>query len=612
MMRSGARRRMRAHARVGVSAVPLLGLVLLLIAGCSKRDSGVLPLASGALEGRDVILVTLDTTRRDHIGCYAGDDPPAATSELDRLCARAIRLDQAIAVAPVTLPAHASMMTGLYPPAHGARYNGERRLGPGPATLAERLGAAGYQSAAFASAFVLDPRFGLARGFDHYDAAVATPASQFSGVVSERSAAQTTDAALAWLERRDPAKPLLLWVHYFDAHAPYLAHGAAPGSDEATRYAAEIGEVDRQLGRLLAAPQLDPDASLVMVLADHGEALGEHGEKSHGLFVYDSTVLIPWLIAAPGLGPGQSAALVSQVDLFPTVLDLLGLASEADGDGRSLLQPARATDETVFVETTLPYFDFRLSALHALRSSTGKFVQAPTPEYYRYPDDPQERDNLVAGGVYPAAALALADALEQRLAAWPGLDEGAPGGNADAATVERLRSLGYLAGSDLGMELADPKDAAPLVVLHQQAADAAAAGQFPQALEFLDQALAQFPTARSSRYLRARLLASSGRHADAEADIREVNSRRPNADSVLLQAQLRILAADYAAAQLLLQEAGRLDPGHGGVIVAEGDIALAQSRDVAAARAAYERALALDPERIGRQARTRLSRLPRE
>jgi choline-sulfatase len=602
---------MRPCARHCVPALVIVAAMVL--AACDGARDGVLPLAPGALQGRDVILVTLDTTRRDHIACYARANSVVSTPNLDRLCARSMRLDEAVAVAPVTLPSHASMMTGLYPPTHGARYNGERRLGTGPTTLAERLGRAGYQTGAFVSAFVLDARFGLDRGFDHYDAAVANPASQFSGVVSERSAAQTTDAALAWLSRRDPGKPLMLWVHYFDAHAPYLAHGTAPSGDDAARYAAEVAEVDRHLGRLLEAPQLDPESSLVMVLADHGEALGEHGEKYHGLFVYDSTVLIPWLIAAPGLQAGSSAALVSQVDLMPTVLDLLGLDAEKALDGVSLLLAPRADADAVFVETTLPYFDFRLSALHALRSGSGKFIDAPTPEYYRLQSDPDEQTNLLAGGVYPPDALGLAEALEHRLAAWPGLDDVAQtGSRADADALERLRSLGYLSGSDLGMDLADPKEAAPLVVLHQQAADAAAAGNFPQALTYLDQALAEFPQARSSRYLRARILASSGRHDDAEADIREVNGRRPNADSMLLQAQLRILAADYDAAGILLQEASRLDPGHGGVIVAEGDIALAQRRDIAAARAAYQRALELDPERTGRQARTRLARLPRE
>jgi arylsulfatase A-like enzyme len=581
--------------------------VLALLSACKAEGDRALPRPEKLAAGANIVLITVDTTRRDHIGCYGRT--PSPTPNLDRICAAGQRLDAAIAVGPVTLPTHASMFTGLYPTRHGARYNGVRRLGPGHPTLAEQYAAAGYHTAAFVAAFVLDRRYGLARGFAHYDDAVGDDSAAFAGRIAERDARAVTDSALAWLSAHGDDRPVLLWAHYYDPHLPYVRRDQQD-VDDAAAYVGEIAHMDAQIGRLLAHPRLAPERTVIVVLADHGEALGDHGEDTHGLFIYDSTVAIPWIIAAPGLPAGSSAALASQVDLMPTLLALSGLPIPPGLDGRSLFDRPRAPNDAVFIETALPYFDFRLSALHALRTPDAKYIEAPRPEFYRLSVDPAERDNLVAEGLYPDDAANLAERLDALLAAAPALN--APAADAsvdDAEGLARLRSLGYLAGDTLGTELADPKDALPLVRAQNAAQSLAAAGRHREAIAALDGLLADAPGATGARLLRARLLALVGRRDEAERDVREVNATRPSADSLLLQAQLAVIARQLDDARVLLDEARRLEPDHGGVLIVLGDIEL-ELFDIDAARSAYEQALAVDPVRVGRQARARIAGLP--
>lgn len=585
--------------------------LLATIVACSPQpeENAVLPIARGSLAQKNVVLITLDTTRRDHLGCYSKDF--TNTPNIDSLCSQSIRFNHAVAAAPVTLPAHSSMLTGKYPPVHGARYNGERYLAEQQVTLAETLTAEGYDSAGFVSSFVLDHRFGIAQGFSHYDDTVRGSATAFDASGNERDAQAVTDAALTWLDGHLVDRPIFLWVHYFDAHAPYRRHGLPEPSDDRVRYSAEISFIDTQVSRLLSRPELSADRAVVMLLADHGEGLGEHGERTHGLFIYDSTVAIPWLFRAPGMRGGTADALVSQVDLFPTVLDALGLDIPTDLDGRSMLGPPRSANEAVYVETTLPYFDFRLSSLHGLRTRTGKYIYAPQDEFYDLASDPNEQHNGLLDDKPPIEADRLATQLDQLLANWPNVEtdiHAASGG--DEETLARLRSLGYLSGTDLGADLRDPKDAVELVDAHMRAAEAASAGRTEDAIAHLSRAIGLFPDARSALYLRARLLAASGKTLEAEEDVQKINETQPNADTLLLQAQLWISEKRNDDARELVREARRLDPHHGGTWVVEGDLSIVAGQ-IDAARAAYQRALSLDPTRVGRQARSRLDRLPR-
>ena len=282
---------------------------------------------AGITAGRvNVLLVTIDTLRWDHLGCYG--DRSAATPVLDALAGRGVRFATAIAQVPLTAPSHASILTGLTPLRHGVRDNGGYTLPAEVRTLARRLTDAGYRSAAFVSGFPLDHRFGFASGFDVYDDRLARTAGR--APYTERSADATTDRVMGWLDqmrpsggeaRSTPSQPWFAWVHYFDPHAPY-----APPPPFATRFAdrlydGEVAFVDAQIGRLLGRLERSGDLArtLIVVTADHGESFGEHGEETHGVFVYDATLRVPFIVAGPGIHGGRSSAVVARsIDVVPT------------------------------------------------------------------------------------------------------------------------------------------------------------------------------------------------------------------------------------------------------------------------------------------------------
>jgi len=426
-------------------------LGVLALPGCAPRD-----------ERPDVILITIDTLRADRLGAY-GDDQ-VSTPTLDALAREGARFTRASAVTPVTLPSHASILTGRYPSSHGVRNNGTFRLPADVATLAEALGASGWHAEAAVGAVVLAARYGLARGFDHYDDAFEQDGR------TERRAAEVTDAVLARLPAIDDDAPLFLWAHYFDPHASY--EPPPPFDAAVDRYRGEIAYTDREIGRLLdglgRAGRLDN--AVVVVVADHGEAFGEHGETHHGLFVYEPTVHVPMIATWKGrIAPGTVVdAVVSQVDLAPTLLGLLGLPAMPDVDGVDLSPTLRAAGEPaarrgVRIENLLPRLEFGWSPLHAFREDDWKYIAAPRPELYDLAADPGETEDLVARESRRAevAARILDEALAD---AATRADEAAT--PIDPATIAQLRSLGYVGTSapegaldaPEGSALPDPKD----------------------------------------------------------------------------------------------------------------------------------------------------------
>jgi len=599
-------------------------LAALLLAGAAHvsapafaRPGAILGVAPGAAAGFNILLVTLDTTRADRLGCYGRAG--AATPVLDRLAGGGVRFAEAVTVAPETLPAHATLFTGLLPPRHGVRINAEDRLESRHVTLAEVARARGYETAAFVSAFVLDARFGLDQGFDLYDDQVdAAEGAVFPSGLNERPAGRTTDAALAWLRARDRRRPFLAWVHYFDPHAPY-----APPEPFATRFAAspydgEVAFMDAQVGRLLAG--LDAagqrDRTLVIVVGDHGESLGEHGERTHSVFLYRSAARVPLIVSNPRLFPRPAVVdgtVVSLADLAPTVLDLLGVEDPPARDGLSLLATKADPGRSVYVESLVPYLDFGWAPLFGLRGLRESYVLAPRPECYDLRRDPGERKNLLqakAGRRGPCAAQARL--LDRMLARLPSYEAAAAGARTvEPETRERLQALGYLGGAGPGGEhgpLADPKDMIDIASLVLDANTLLSGGRPAEALAVAQRAAARSRHDRTVLNTLAKIHLRLGRLKDAEDALRALRAIQPKADASLLLAQILILDGRHGEAGRLLDEAEGQDPRHGGVHIARGDLLARQGRKEDA-RASYERARQVDPYRAAGAAEARLARL---
>src|SRR5829696_8234609 len=287
----------------GVLGLPIV-LAILAPAPACRRDMAPSP---GPSERPNFLLVTIDTLRADHLGCYGRQ--AAMTPTIDNLANRGVRFATAVAHAPLTGPSHGSILTGRTPLGHGFRNNSGFAMHAGVHTAAELLRNAGYRTAAFVSAFPLDRRFGFNRGFDVYDDHLPKGNDRRRTPYVERAADATTDVALRWVDAQPPGTagaPWFLWVHYYDPHAPY-----EPPPDLArsglSPYDGEIAFVDRELNRLLqhVSRRGDVARTLTVVTADHGESLGEHGEETHGLFVYDATIRVPWIMAGPGIPAGR-------------------------------------------------------------------------------------------------------------------------------------------------------------------------------------------------------------------------------------------------------------------------------------------------------------------
>ncbi len=469
---------------------PLLAGLSLLVAACDA--------APRADAGRpvDLLLVTVDTLWADHVGAYGAR--PSPTPTLDRLAREGVRFATAIAPTPLTLPSHATLLTGLEPPRHGVRHNGLYRLDEEVVTLAERLRESGRATAAFVSSFALARPHRLDQGFDRYDDTMTAREGRFD---YERRAGAVTDAALAWLaERREP---FFLWIHYYDPHAPYRPPSPFAEAFPGAPYAGEIAYADAEIGRLLAALQESGrlDRTLVAVTADHGESLGEHLEADHSYTVYGAATRVPLILRGPGVPAGRVVdGVVGSADVAPTLLGRLGLPplSTADGDvdGRDLArfwaEGAAPPEGVAYAETLATKLDLGWSPVHAVRSREHLYVRVPRPELYDVVRDPGELENLLEGDDAEASAVAarLDAALDAVLAGERG-DSTAP---VDAATLEGLRALGYaVTGQRVEETGLDPKDGMELLRDLKLAEQALDAGQGARARELGERVLAGMP-----------------------------------------------------------------------------------------------------------------------
>jgi choline-sulfatase len=445
---------MRRRARLGFAAAAL---------ACSACSAPKPPVTA-----RNLVLVTIDTLRADRVGCYGSTD--VATPNLDRLSREGAMAAEATAHVPLTRPSHVTLFTGLLPSSHGIRDNVSPALVPQVPTLASTLKQAGFRTGGFVSSIVLSRQSGLDRGFDRYgdqfDA--DTDDTRFLNTIQRRGD-DTLAQALAWLQTVPREERLFLWLHLYDPHDPYT-----PPEPYASRYAGRLydGEVawsDELVGRLDAALERQglKDQTLVVVTADHGEGLGEHGENLHGFFVYQATLRVPMLFRGPGIPAGGRLGVTAQtVDILPTALDLLGIppAPGAKLAGRSLAPGLRGgnalAERPAYAESLIPLLHFGWSDLRVLRDGRFKYIAAPRPELYDLKEDPQETRNLAA--TEPAKAEAMRSALGPYLEA----ERSASRTAESRATVppdllEKLGALGYLGAGAPGQGSspgADPKD----------------------------------------------------------------------------------------------------------------------------------------------------------
>jgi choline-sulfatase len=531
-----------------------------------------------ARPARHLVLVTLDTVRADRLGCYGRAD--AGTPWIDALAARGMRFDRAYTAVPLTLPSHVSILTGRFPPRTGVRLNGDTAEAPGTRTLAEILANEGFFTLAAVGGYPVSSRFPTRRGFEVYDDRLRVGSS---GEAVERQAAEVAAAALEGLGARGDRR-VFLWLHLFDPHDPYEPPSPYRERFGSDLYQGEIASVDAALAsfasRLTTA--LGDDV-LLAVVADHGEALGEHGEDTHGYFLYEATMRVPMLLAGPGVPQGRVVtAPVRTVDLLPTLLRALHVAPPEGLDGHSLLE-RDAAGGRAYLETLLPSASYGFAPLHGALDGTLKYVSAPRPELYELHADPAESRNVLAERPEDAAALA----------AWVSSIAGVDTGGTRVPDP-RLAGLGYVgAGPIAGTEGLDPKDGLPIYRDFQEAARALEAGRPDDAIPPLRRLLARGETP-AVRLKLAQALRMGGKLAEARAELERARGGGTPLPGVHLEAA-RIGAALEDWHGTLLESEAHLaeDPASAAALLFRG-AALEMTGRPAEAEADYRAALRID------------------
>ena len=597
---------------------------------------------SAALRPLNVVVVTIDTLRPDHLHCYGYAN--IETPVLDQVASQGALFENAVTQTPLTPPSHASIFTGQYPTVHGVRNTGGFILQSSAHPLARLLREQGWNTGAFVSSAVLKKTFGFNNGFEVYDDQMPKAGGREEREDPERKAAATTDRALEWLSTQS-GKPYFLWVHYYDPHLPYDPPAAFKSRYKNSPYDGEIAYTDQQLGRLLSAVEKKSPAgqTIVAVLSDHGESLSEHGEYTHGVFLYDATLRITFLLRGPGVPAGvRVKPQVRSVDFLPTVLALLGGAPPANVQGVSLLPEFSAKEvptEISYEETLYPKLSLGWSELRAIRTNHWKYIRAPRPELYDLTSDPHELSNVIKN--HPAEVQRFEAQLGRIISpSKPGTSEKVETNLVDARLVEQLRSLGYLAGfSPRSYELdgkgADPKDRVHVLALLHEAEESSAPVSAARRVQLLEQALSEDPLSPSLYYQLGSELEKSGRQDAAlrlyrtalakgvengrlHSRIADLSLRKGDKDEAIVQYEK---AAQFNPSDLESQtnlgtaylEKGRVadgqrvfqwilttDPDNAAANNGLGLVAI-QNHDLTAARTYFEKAAQLDPDLVEAQ-----------
>jgi choline-sulfatase len=558
---------------VTVAALCVLGLAAWWVSSGGERgttpagvDLGQLP-AGVSQQDLNVIVITLDTVRWDRLGAYG--DQAAQTPNLDRLAAEGVLFEQAITSVPLTLPAHSTLFTSLLPPRHGVRDNGGYVLDPKHATLATVMKNAGWNTGAFLGAFVLDSKFGLDQGFETYHDRfdVSKYKSVSLGDVA-RIGGEVVDNALPWLETHADTR-FFAWLHFYDAHTPYDPPEPFKARFRQQPYAGEIAYVDSQVGRVLR--WLDArgiaDRTVVVAIGDHGESLNEHREGTHGLFIYDATTRVPFIVRAPfdRMRGRRVASTVRSEDVMPTLLDLLGQRGPDAMEGRSLapLLTGNATDLELdaYSESLYAFNHYGWSELKALRSGRFKYIATTRPELYDLERDPGELTNLYEERRQLAERMA---AELERLSIEEARVDNGPS-TVDPETRERLAALGYIGSFNntprrTGELLPDPKDKIEIFNLMTSAQEGGKAGS-ESTIERLERVVAMDPEILDAWVMLGNEYFRQHDHAAALEHYKRALAIRPDYDlaTVNLAAAYRALG-DYEAALLGYERYLERDP----------------------------------------------------
>jgi choline-sulfatase len=501
----------------------------------------------------NVVLVTVDTLRADKVGAYGGDVP---TPHIDRLADEGVLFSNAATVVPLTLPAHSSILTGTYPMYHGVRDNGGYYLGREQVTLAESLRDEGYRTGGFVGAFVLDSRWGLSQGFDRYfDDFRFSEFEDPSLANVQRRGDEVLAEAIDWMKSCGDER-FFSWIHFYDPHTPY-----APPKGFRTfssPYDGEVAFVDHLVGELVAWLEGAGlrDRTILVLVGDHGEGLGQHDESEHGLFVYDATIRVPFILNVPGARFAEARVedQVSLVDVMPTLLDLVGAHTPGEVQGRSalprLLGEEPNVDRLVYTETYYPRHRYGWSELKSLRDQTLHYIAAPKPELYDVRADPAEKNNLAA--LRAGTVERLQTELERLESRWTAEGSYAPPAELDADTRRRLEALGYVTDGAASMAVedrADPKDKIALHNLIEEATADLSAGRLDEAEERLQRVADEDDRIPEVYRLLGTIHTRNGKPAQAAEVLRKALALDPQSKAAtfdLAMSYLRLGLADDA------------------------------------------------------------------
>lgn len=585
-----------------VSRIGLLVAAALLSTGCSPREPVAegretpVAIEPGALAGQNLLLVTIDTLRPDRLGAYG--HAGAETPHLDRLAKEGVRFEHCYSPVPLTLPAHASLMTGRLPPRHGVRNNGVHELAADEETLAERFAARGYDTAAIVSAYVLLARFGLDQGFEHYDDALG--GELLRGFASEIPADEVYAKFQTWFREREAGAPFFTWVHFYDPHLPYEPPGELAERFAAAPYDGEVAHVDRQVGKMLddlrEAGLLENTS--IIVTSDHGEAFGEHGEFGHSIFGYEQNLRVPLILYAPGrLAPEVVGERVRLIDLAPTLGELFGLDLPSGAEGQSLVDLLSGNEREGLAEVYFESFAGQLeknwAPVQGLIEGHHKYISLPEPELYDLETDPAEETNLIARE--RRLARELDRALQAQLLDAAGAEASRELSEED---VRQLSALGYLspaarrasreldpkkgividrglaeveellvggeleaAGERFEALLADHPEAEMPIVHQVRYRLAKARGEEERALRALSEGVRKFPEFEQLGLDLAGYLLELERFDDAARAASELLERNPRfSQALIVRAAAREKSGDLAGALADYREARELEP----------------------------------------------------